>query len=71
MPIVETVNVRATPDGRLTLKDAALYLGFSPRTLRNRDGRGLAPRPLRVGGRVFYRLAELDAFISAGTSNAA
>lgn len=63
---MNTVNVTLTPDGRLNRRDAAAYLGLSPRTLANWGVRGLGPASLRVGGRRFYRIADLDAFVGAG-----
>lgn len=69
--MITGVNIRPTPDGRVTRTDAATYLGLSPRTLANWKGRGIGPRSVRVGGRCFYRLAELDAFIAQGISHAA
>jgi hypothetical protein len=60
------VNVRVTPDGRLTRSDAAAYLGVSAKTMANWGGRGLGPASIRVGGRRFYRIADLDAFIGGG-----
>ena len=59
-----TVNVLITPDGRLTRNDAAAYLGLSAKTLANRNVRGLGPRAIRVAGRCFYYLAELEAFVA-------
>ena len=64
-------QIPVTPDGRTTRKGAAFYLGLSPRTLANWTGRGMGPPSVRVGGRRFYRVADLDAFIIGGVSNAA
>jgi hypothetical protein len=61
---IECVVVRVTPDGRLTRSDAALYLGLQPATLANWALRAYGPRPSRIGRRVFYRKADLDAFIA-------
>lgn len=60
---MEMVKVKITPDGRLTRHDAAAFLGLSVKTLANRNGRGLPPHSFRVGGRRFYWLKELQAFI--------
>ncbi|WP_375403899.1 helix-turn-helix transcriptional regulator [uncultured Sphingomonas sp.] len=55
--------VRVTPTGRLSLSSAATYLGLRPKTLRNYNYRGIGPRSSKVGGRRFYHIADLDAFI--------
>ena len=59
-----TVNYQPTPDGRLSLIRAAKWLGIAERTLRNWKYRGLAPRSVKVGGKVFFYLADLQAFIA-------
>jgi len=56
-------EVEITPDGRLTRKSAASYLGVSPRTLADRHRKGLEPRSVKVGSRRFYYLQDLDDFI--------
>lgn len=60
---VSYTTVRATPDGRLTRKEAAKYLGLAENTLANWKSRGEGPKPMRLGRRVFYRLTDLQAFI--------
>lgn len=62
-PEVEQVRVRILPDGRMTRADAARYLGYEPKTLSMWQLQGKGPRPVRVGGRVFYYKQDLDAFI--------
>jgi len=42
---------------------AALYLGFARQTLSKWRVEGSGPRFIRVGGRVMYHRADLDAFI--------
>ena len=43
---------------------AAAYLGgLSAHTLRNWRTRGVGPRYLRLGDRVVYRIADLDAYL--------
>ena len=58
------VKVRVTPDGRLNRQDAAVYLGVSAKTLGNWMPKGYGPPSLRVGGRRFYWLADLQAFVA-------
>jgi predicted DNA-binding transcriptional regulator AlpA len=60
---VNTVAVVATPDGRLSRRQAARYVGVAERTLANWKSTGRGPRQVKVGGRVFYKLPDLDAFI--------
>ena len=63
---VEQVKVRVLPDGRLSRKDAARYLGRAEKTLAMWALQGKGPRQVKVGGRVFYYQEDLDAFISGG-----
>ena len=59
----ERVRVRVLPDGRMSREDAARYLGNQPKTLAMWQMQGKGPRPVKVGGRVFYYRADLDEFI--------
>lgn len=63
MPRRATVQVTIRPDGRLSRKDAAVYLGLSAKTLAEWKRKGLGPRDVKVGGRSFYDVRELDRFI--------
>lgn len=54
-----------TPDGRLTRAHAAKYLGVAEQTLANWRSIGRGPKSFRLGGRVFYRLSDLEAFVDA------
>ena len=60
----ERLRIRILPDGRLSRKDAAAYLGLSAKTLATWAMTGRGPQGRKVGGRVFYRRDELDQFIS-------
>lgn len=60
---VEQVCVRVLPDGRMTREDAARYLGLRPKTLAMWELEGKGPRSLKVGGRRFYFLNDLDQFV--------
>ena len=60
---VNQTRVRITPDGRMTRRDAAAYLGMAEKTLAQWSSEGRGPRMCRVGGRVFYFKDVLDAFI--------
>ena len=60
---LEHVHVRILPDGRMTRKDAARYLGNKPKTLAMWELNGTGPRSVKVGGRRFYFKDVLDAYI--------
>ena len=59
----EQVKVRVLPDGRLSRKDAARYLGRAEKTLAMWCLGGTGPRAVKVGGRIFYFKDDLDAFV--------
>ena len=60
---IDQVRVRVLPDGRLTRKDAAKYLGRAEKTLAMWELEGKGPSSLLVGGRRFYFKDVLDAFV--------
>ncbi len=60
---VHPVKVRVLPDGRMTRRDAAAYLGLAPKTLAQWKSEARGPPSYRVGGRVFYFREDLDAFV--------
>ena len=60
---VEQVTVRVLPDGRLSRRNAAAYLGVKEKTLAMWQLEGKGPSSVRVGGRRFYFKDELDGFI--------
>ena len=64
---VEQVKVRVLPDGRLSRKDAAKYLGRAEKTLAMWGMVGQGPRSVKVGGRRFYFKDDLDAFVRGET----
>ncbi|QUT05203.1 DNA-binding protein [Sphingobium phenoxybenzoativorans] len=59
---VELVKVRVLPDGRVDRRNAAAALNRRPKTLAEWQSKGFGPRPFLVGGRVFYKWAEVQAF---------
>ncbi len=63
MSEMETVKVTAYPDGRLDSRNAALYLGKSPKTLDMWRCKGEGPKWIKRG-RVFYYLTDLDAWLT-------
>ena len=56
--------IQTTPDGRVTRSEAARFLGFSPKTLAEWQRLGYGPPSFLIGGRRFYRLAELERYAS-------
>lgn len=52
--------------GRLTRQDAANYLGLAVSTLADWHRKGLGPDSVKVGGRRFYRVDALNAYINKG-----
>ncbi len=62
-PVIEQVRVRVLPDGRLTRKEAAKYLGRAEKTLAMWKLEGKGPKSVLVGGRRFYFKDTLDAFV--------
>ena len=62
-PTIQEVRIRVLPDGRVTRRDAAAYLGLKEKTLAMWVLQNKGPRSRRVGGRAFYFLADLEAFV--------
>ena len=62
-PAVEQVRVRVLPDGRMTSEHAADYLGVAAGTLAQWRYLRLGPRWVKMGGRCFYYLRDLEAFV--------
>jgi predicted DNA-binding transcriptional regulator AlpA len=50
---------------RMRTPQAAEYLGLAASTLDKMRSEGRGPRFLRLGGRIFYRNEDLDAFLAA------
>lgn len=68
--MLEDVKVRVLPDGRVARDEAAKYLGKSPKTLAEYSRLGVGPIPRKTGGRVFYRLQDLEAYVETGAREA-
>ena len=62
---IEHIKVVLLPDGRMTAKNAAKYLGVSEKTLAMRRCDGDGPEYIKRG-RVFYFRKALDDWISNG-----
>ncbi len=63
-PAIEQVRVRILPDGRMTRKEAAKYLGVAVKTLAMWELEAKGPKSIRVGGRRFYFKNVCDAYIA-------
>jgi len=61
----ETPRIFIHPDGRMDRKNAARWLGYSPKTLADCAMKGLGPSYVLLGGRTFYFLEDLQAWIAA------
>lgn len=59
----ERVRIRILPDGRMSRRDAARYLGLAEKTLAIWACEGRGPKGYKVGGRVFYFLDDLEAYV--------
>ena len=64
MNYVVIEKIRVTPSGNVSRKHAAIALGLKPKTLCEWAAKGLGPKAFKVGGRVFYRWDEVQAFAS-------
>lgn len=51
---VEEVVVRVLPGRRVAATDGGKIIGRSPKTMAHWRGKGWGPRPIEVGGRIFY-----------------
>lgn len=60
---IERPRVRANGRGDLCEKHAALYLGMTDRTLRDKRKAGIAPPHRMVYGRAWYPIVGLDEFM--------
>lgn len=68
---IEHLKIRVLPDGRVSRRDAAIFLARDPRTLESWARVGKGPRPIKAGGRCFYWLSDLQAFAQGDAQGAA
>ena len=67
--VIERVKVRVLPDGRMTRRDAAEYLGIAVKTVAMWDLENPAKLgSVKVGGRRFYYIDLLDQVIRGETA---
>lgn len=60
---MQVIDINVFPDGRMTVKCAAAYLGLSEKTLAMMRCAGTGPRFIKRG-RVFYYREDLDAWLN-------
>ncbi len=60
---LEPVTVRVLPNGNMDSKNAAKYVDRAPKTLAMWRMRGIGPPWWKCGGRVFYNIEALDAYL--------
>ncbi|MHD0306044.1 helix-turn-helix transcriptional regulator [Rhodococcus qingshengii] len=54
---------RVNVANRLTIDQAADYVGQAKQTLYQWRGRGVGPQSYKLGSRIYYDLADLDAYV--------
>jgi predicted DNA-binding transcriptional regulator AlpA len=62
---------RKLPRLAVDAKRLAVMLCCGVRTIRTHDAAGKLPAPIRVGGRVLWRVAEIRAWLDAGAPDRA
>ncbi len=60
---IEPVRVRVLPNGNMNSNNAAIYLDRAPKTLAMWRMQGRGPPWWKCGGRVFYNIEALDAYL--------
>jgi len=60
--MIKTKEINMFPDGRLDSKNAAIYLGFSEKTLAMMRCQGTGPEYIKRG-RIFYFKTDLDQWV--------
>lgn len=61
---LEKLSIKIYPDNRMDVKNAALYLGYSKKTLAMMRTRGTGPRFIKLG-KVYYYKEDLDDWVQA------
>jgi hypothetical protein len=63
MAKIDHAQSQTALDGPLTRAQAAQFLGVRAQTLRNWLCKDKGPRAFKIGGRVFYKIDDLRAFV--------
>lgn len=61
---IETIKITVFPDGRMDVKNAAIYLQLEPKTLAMFRSNGKGPKFIKRG-RIFYFKDDLDEWLNA------
>lgn len=64
--VVDEIRVRVHPDGRVSRKESASFLGVKPNTMAIWAMKGVGPRPIKTGSRTFYLIDDLRRFAGTG-----
>ena len=59
------VTIKVYPDGRVDTANAAKYLTLSRQTLARLRSEGTSPPFVRIHGRIFYYLEDLQAYLAS------
>jgi hypothetical protein len=60
--IDESGSIRVLPSGLITRRDFAAYIGRDLTTVTQWAWQKRGPTPIKIGGRAYYRFAEVQAF---------
>ena len=61
---MEEVKITVLPDGRVDRVNAARFIGLAPKTLAEYHRLGKGPASRKIGGRRFYQIDDLKAFVA-------
>jgi len=64
----ELVSLRNNPPLNMNAKELSIYLGISERKIRSDAAHGIIPS-VRIGGRVIFRLKDVDSFLEKRTTH--
>lgn len=62
---LQPINIKTFPDGRMDVRNTALYLGLSEKTLAMMRCEGTGPRFIKRG-RIFYYKEDCDQWLNEG-----
>jgi hypothetical protein len=61
----QTPQIVILPNGRMTAKNAALYVGLADKTMAMHRCAGTGPAFSKIGGRIYYTPEALDTWLDA------
>lgn len=65
---VQISNIRVSPTGMIARKNASIALGVQPKTMCEWAAKGVGPKPIKVGGRIFYLWEDVRLFATSGSA---